>query len=128
MICTRRRFLEQSSSAAAVAAVWGCGSEPGVDSEAPQENQAAETPLGPRRTLAEPGPMVPPVPAVLLTINGAEGDPAEISVLWTFVVNRRRLGSAREQNTSRANSWSSTTNSCSTFRQLSSSRRLIRSI
>lgn len=87
MICTRRRFLEQSSSAAAVAAVWGCGSEPGVDSEAPQENQAAETPLGPRRTLAQPGPMVPPVPAVLLTINGAEGDPAEISVLWTFVVN-----------------------------------------
>ena len=31
--------------------------------------------------------MVPPVPAILLSINGAEGDPDEISVLWTFVVN-----------------------------------------
>ena len=31
--------------------------------------------------------MVPPVPAVLLTVNGAPGDPDEISVVWTFVVN-----------------------------------------
>jgi flavin reductase (DIM6/NTAB) family NADH-FMN oxidoreductase RutF len=31
--------------------------------------------------------MVPPVPAILLTVNGAPGDPDEISVLWTFVVN-----------------------------------------
>lgn len=31
--------------------------------------------------------MLPPVPAILLTINGAPGDPDEISVLWTFVVN-----------------------------------------
>jgi flavin reductase (DIM6/NTAB) family NADH-FMN oxidoreductase RutF len=31
--------------------------------------------------------MLPPVPAILLTINGAVGDPDEISVLWTFVVN-----------------------------------------
>ena len=27
------------------------------------------------------------MPAILLTINGAPGDPDEISVLWTFVVN-----------------------------------------
>ena len=31
--------------------------------------------------------MVPPVPAVLLTVDGQPGDPDEISVLWTFVVN-----------------------------------------
>jgi len=69
---TRRRFLEGGSSAAALAAVWGCSAPPLT---------------GPRRTLAEPGPMLPPVPAVLLTVNGMPGDPDEISVLWTFVVN-----------------------------------------
>ena len=31
--------------------------------------------------------MVPPDPAILLTVDGQEGDPDEISVLWTFVVN-----------------------------------------
>jgi flavin reductase (DIM6/NTAB) family NADH-FMN oxidoreductase RutF len=31
--------------------------------------------------------MVPPVPAILLTVNGRSGDPDEISVVWTFVVN-----------------------------------------
>lgn len=73
----RRRFLTESSTAAAVAAVWGCGSQ--------RPEDGALT--GARRTLADPGPMVPPVPAILLTVNGAPGDPDEISVLWTFVVN-----------------------------------------
>ena len=40
-----------------------------------------------RITLAEPGPMLPPVPALLLTVKGMPGDPDEISVVWTFVVN-----------------------------------------
>jgi flavin reductase (DIM6/NTAB) family NADH-FMN oxidoreductase RutF len=40
-----------------------------------------------RRTLRRPGPMLPPVPAILLTVNGKPGEPDEISVLWTFVVN-----------------------------------------
>jgi flavin reductase (DIM6/NTAB) family NADH-FMN oxidoreductase RutF len=31
--------------------------------------------------------MLPPVPAVLLTVKGKLGEPDEISVLWTFVVN-----------------------------------------
>ena len=31
--------------------------------------------------------MIPPCPAILLTVNGRPGDPDEISVLWTFVVN-----------------------------------------
>ncbi len=40
-----------------------------------------------RRELSEPGPMIPPVPAVLTSVKGAEGGPDEISVLWTFVVS-----------------------------------------
>ncbi|MBI3667716.1 MAG: flavin reductase family protein [Acidobacteria bacterium] len=39
-----------------------------------------------RRLLPEPGPMLPPVPAILLTVNGKPGDPDEISVVWTFVI------------------------------------------
>lgn len=31
--------------------------------------------------------MIPPVPAILLTVNGRDGQPEEISVVWTFVVN-----------------------------------------
>jgi flavin reductase (DIM6/NTAB) family NADH-FMN oxidoreductase RutF len=31
--------------------------------------------------------MLPPVPAILVTVNGRPGEPDEISVLWTFVVN-----------------------------------------
>jgi len=74
---TRRRFLEGGSSAAALAAVWGCAG--------PATSGSVLS--GPRRVLSEPGPMVPPVPAVLLTVNGMPGDPDEISVLWAFVVN-----------------------------------------
>ncbi|MFC1724987.1 flavin reductase family protein [candidate division KSB1 bacterium] len=40
-----------------------------------------------RIKLSEAGPMIPPVPAILLTVNGKPGDPDEISVVWTFVVN-----------------------------------------
>lgn len=51
---------------------------------------AAELPEGhygtKRSALKEPGPMVPPCPAILLTVNGMPGDPDEISVVWTFVV------------------------------------------
>jgi flavin reductase (DIM6/NTAB) family NADH-FMN oxidoreductase RutF len=31
--------------------------------------------------------MLPPVPAILLTVDGRAGEPDEISVLWSFVVN-----------------------------------------
>lgn len=88
MTWSRRRFVERSSVAGAVAAVWGC--RPG---EAGSGNAPARDPVpggeqgGIRRTLAEPGPMIPPCPAILLTIDGLEGDPDEVSVLWTFVVN-----------------------------------------
>jgi flavin reductase (DIM6/NTAB) family NADH-FMN oxidoreductase RutF len=84
MTWSRRRFIERGSAAAAVAAVWGCEA---TGSARTQETVGA-SPLGTaRRPLAEAGPMVPPVPAILLTVNGRPGDPDEISVLWTFVVN-----------------------------------------
>jgi len=92
MTWSRRKFLE-GGSAAAIAALWGCTShgEGGADSAGgaarPPQRQGLAVPGGVRQTLAEPGPMIPPVPAILLTVNGAEGDPDEISVLWTFVVN-----------------------------------------
>ena len=70
-----------------MAAVWGCAPEGSEGPGAAAEPDALHVPAGPRHLLAEPGPMVPPVPAILLTINGAPGDPDEISVLWTFVVN-----------------------------------------
>ena len=89
---SRRRFLESGSAAAAIAAVWGCtpdertradGSRPLLD----ESRTSPPAPLtGPRRSLAAPGPMMP-CPAILLTVNGRPGDPDEISVLWTFVVN-----------------------------------------
>jgi flavin reductase (DIM6/NTAB) family NADH-FMN oxidoreductase RutF len=87
MTWSRRRFLRESSAAATVAAVWGCASERSEDTGISGENRAVRVPGGSRHTLAEPGPMVPPVPAILLTVNGAPDDPDEISVLWTFVVN-----------------------------------------
>lgn len=40
-----------------------------------------------RISLKEPGPMIPPVPAILLSVNGLEKNPAEITVVWTFVIN-----------------------------------------
>lgn len=81
---SRRRFLEGGAAAAAVAAVWGCAPDEGARVGG---GRPAAPLTGPRRTLAEPGPMLPPVPAILLTVNGRPGDPDEISVLWTFVVS-----------------------------------------
>ncbi len=46
-----------------------------------ERSQAAE-----RIRLREPGPMLPPVPAVLLSVNGAPGDPDHLSVVWTFII------------------------------------------
>lgn len=71
---SRRSFLTGTAALTALAALG----------EGAPAHAAA---TGARVTLAEPGPMVPPVPAVLLTVNGMPGDPDEISVVWTFVVN-----------------------------------------
>lgn len=94
MPVSRRHFLGAGASAGLLSAVWGCAPTDGEgrsseEADGPaQDSGATVTPLeGPRIALAEPGPMIPPVPAILLTVNGQEGDPDEISVLWTFVVN-----------------------------------------
>jgi flavin reductase (DIM6/NTAB) family NADH-FMN oxidoreductase RutF len=71
---SRRRFVETSLGLAAVAPFQG----------ALAAGQAKEKR---RALLKEPGPMIPPVPAILLTVNGLAGDPDEISVVWTFVIN-----------------------------------------
>lgn len=40
-----------------------------------------------RLSLAEPGPMLPPVPSILLTARDPDDKSEEISVVWTFVIN-----------------------------------------
>jgi flavin reductase (DIM6/NTAB) family NADH-FMN oxidoreductase RutF len=74
----RRKFLKQS---AAISLLTGIGSL-GI-----QTSQAKSIIRGERRILEEAGPMIPPVPAILLTVNGDENVKDEISVVWTFVVN-----------------------------------------
>jgi flavin reductase (DIM6/NTAB) family NADH-FMN oxidoreductase RutF len=75
MTVNRRSFIQQSAGLACL----------GSASCAPSTQSA---PLGPgRETLVEPGPMLPPVPAVFLTTRGFDGEPDEISVVWAFVVN-----------------------------------------
>ena len=72
---SRRVFLTGSAGGLALASV-------GVANVA-----TAEPPSGKRKRLPAPAPMIPPVPAILLTVKGAPGAPDEISVVWTFVVN-----------------------------------------
>ncbi|MCP4903154.1 MAG: hypothetical protein GY906_39840, partial [bacterium] len=40
-----------------------------------------------RFELPIPGPMLPPVPAIVLGVKGLEEKPDELSVVWTFVLN-----------------------------------------
>ena len=40
-----------------------------------------------RIRLKNPAPMVPPVPAIILSVRGLENEPDELTVVWTFVVN-----------------------------------------
>lgn len=72
----RRSFIQKTSALTALAglSIAGCAGSPER--------------LGTKRIpLKEPGPMIPPVPAILLTVKGMPNDPDEISVVWTFVVN-----------------------------------------
>ncbi len=94
---TRRVFVRNASGMAALAAsvapfaLAGCAPETAPETEGTAESPPEDAPRhalsAPRSALAAPGPMLPPVPAVLLTVNGAPGDPDEISVLWSFVLN-----------------------------------------
>jgi flavin reductase (DIM6/NTAB) family NADH-FMN oxidoreductase RutF len=75
---SRRHFLQQSSAVSLLASLGAAGCiSPDLKGKNSQQ----------RYQIAEPGPMIPPVPAILLTVNGKPGDPEEISVVWTFVVN-----------------------------------------
>lgn len=85
---SRRRFVERSAAVGSLAAVWGCAPEGADNAGGRAQAQEPRPPqTGLRRALDMPGPMIPPVPAILLTVNGRHGDPDEISVLWAFVVN-----------------------------------------
>jgi flavin reductase (DIM6/NTAB) family NADH-FMN oxidoreductase RutF len=74
----RRVFLRES----AIVGLIGCIGTAGCSRSRSSRKGSSK-----RMALAEPGPMIPPVPAILLTVNGMPGNPEEISVLWTFVVN-----------------------------------------
>ncbi len=78
---SRRTFLKQSSALGVMGLLWGTGTavEPHPESTMKPGKQK-------RLQLAEAGPMIPPVPAILLTVNGKPGGPDEISVVWTFVI------------------------------------------
>jgi flavin reductase (DIM6/NTAB) family NADH-FMN oxidoreductase RutF len=72
----RRDFLTQ----AALAFVAGVG--------APTLAPGAQATKGlTRSSLAKPGPMLPPAQAIVTSVRGKPGDPDELAVLWTFVVN-----------------------------------------
>ena len=74
----RRDFLTQ----AALAFVAGAGAG------APTVAHAAQATKGlTRSSLAKPGPMLPPAQAIVTSVRGKPGDPDELAVLWTFVVN-----------------------------------------
>ncbi len=81
-VVSRRHFVTRASSTALLGGLAGCDR-----TNASAELQVVPPAYGARSALAEPGPMLPPVPAVLVTANGRAGDPDEISVLWSFVVN-----------------------------------------
>ena len=76
---SRRVFLRQSSALGIMGLLWGTGLTG-------EHGPCGKMKKGKRIQLLEAGPMIPPVPAILLTVNGKPGGPDEISVVWTFVV------------------------------------------
>ncbi len=75
----RRHFLSHT-----LVAGWMLGRESAagaVGSQSPAPRRPS------RRAIPKPGPMLPPVPAIITSVHGRSGDPDELSVLWTFVVN-----------------------------------------
>jgi len=76
---SRRVFLKQSSALGLMGLLGATGM-------ADEPKPTGKLKSGKRIQLAEAGPMIPPVPAILLTVNGKPGGPDEISVVWTFVI------------------------------------------
>jgi flavin reductase (DIM6/NTAB) family NADH-FMN oxidoreductase RutF len=85
----RRTFLTQSALTLVAASSSGLAFSPPAQvtpgGTLKSENSASNTVR--RLTLAKPGPMLPPSPAILTSVRGRAGDPDELAVLWTFVVN-----------------------------------------
>ncbi|MDH4065713.1 MAG: flavin reductase [Acidobacteriota bacterium] len=75
----RRRFLSQAAVAGLLMA------PPSLKAAA--RRQSAPPGGRVRRAIPKPGPMVPPSPAIITSVHGRPGEPDELSVLWTFVVN-----------------------------------------
>ena len=73
----RRIFINKTVFPAIIASLGGANITSLIAEERKHEK---------RIRLAESGPMIPPVPAILLTVNGKPEDPKEISVVWTFVL------------------------------------------
>jgi flavin reductase (DIM6/NTAB) family NADH-FMN oxidoreductase RutF len=80
---SRRAFLVQPALAVRAARTGAVLAVPagGIPDAAAQAAGRA------RRSLARPGPMLPPAQAVITSVHGKPGDPDELAVLWTFVVN-----------------------------------------
>jgi flavin reductase (DIM6/NTAB) family NADH-FMN oxidoreductase RutF len=79
---SRRTFVEAGLGLA----VWAPAHSTAAPAIPPEPAPSAAASVKARTFLKEPGPMVPPVPAILLTVNGQAGEPDEISVVWTFVI------------------------------------------
>jgi flavin reductase (DIM6/NTAB) family NADH-FMN oxidoreductase RutF len=73
----RRIFISKTVVPAILASMGGVGITNAVGGDRNNEK---------RIRLSENGPMIPPVPAILLTVNGKPGGPPEIAVVWTFVI------------------------------------------
>lgn len=75
----RRHFLSRAATAGLLLAA--------PPRPASAQSQAPTPPGRSRLAIPKPGPMLPPVPAIITSVHGRPGDPDELSVLWTFVVN-----------------------------------------
>ena len=76
-LISRAGFIKKSAAGAVFASLGTHSTHAGSQKQA----------LGSERVqLKEAGPMLPPVPAILLTVNGLEEGKDEISVVWTFII------------------------------------------
>jgi flavin reductase (DIM6/NTAB) family NADH-FMN oxidoreductase RutF len=84
----RRQFLVQPALALLAArSVFAAEPATRTSAEPPARDMAEQAARRGRGTLAKPGPMLPPSQAIITSVRGKPGDPDELSVLWTFVVN-----------------------------------------
>jgi flavin reductase (DIM6/NTAB) family NADH-FMN oxidoreductase RutF len=83
-VISRRVFV---ASGSALGLLSGLDASPVLPARKSSIARVQRPTSGDRLTLEQPGPMLPPMPAILLSINGVQDGPDEISVLWSFVIN-----------------------------------------